>query len=241
MSAPDLVVATLVLVGIPSGEVVASASAAADCVRRLLSRNSLQLGPVSIQSSPFFDIAPLNTKKFSEGILEPVKLPLVHYYLQRGVDANIILNLFIVRIDVIDVAKGSSGLTYRLTDTIGVSKDKYRACPEAGGNDEVACSERWDLLRNVLATWAGGADIHLPAKVNVFSQPTPGRPAPQGRAGAISIFTQASAPPKTEEHSVFCVVAEGTPPRYMAVGVAGSSVVGGAAAPQLSLPFSMIC
>src|SRR5579864_9837202 len=35
-------------------------------------RRSAQIGPIAVNSNPTFDIAPLNTKQFAQGILEPL-------------------------------------------------------------------------------------------------------------------------------------------------------------------------
>jgi hypothetical protein len=66
-------------------------------------RRSAQIGPVAVNTNPTFDIAPLNTKQFSQGVLEPISKNILAYYLRRGVDANVILRLLVSRIDEIRV------------------------------------------------------------------------------------------------------------------------------------------
>jgi hypothetical protein len=70
--------------------------------------NFARLGPVSIQTNPTFDIAPLDTKNFAEGINEPVSLNLLWYYLQR-IGPSFIMPLFVSRIELAEISVRSDG------------------------------------------------------------------------------------------------------------------------------------
>jgi hypothetical protein len=69
-------------------------------------RGSAQGGPLAVNSTPSFDVAPLNTKQFYLGIMEPLNPNVLGYFLSRGVDANIVLNLLIGRVDVYQGVNG---------------------------------------------------------------------------------------------------------------------------------------
>jgi len=60
---------------------------------------SVQPGPVAVNSQPGFDVAPLNTKKFAEGMTEGVSDKVFAYFVQRGVNARVLLNIVVFKIE----------------------------------------------------------------------------------------------------------------------------------------------
>lgn len=56
---------------------------------------------ISISSSPSFDIAPLNTSKFSSALYQPVELSYFQEYLREGVPQALLMRLMIERIDFV--------------------------------------------------------------------------------------------------------------------------------------------
>ncbi len=60
---------------------------------------SAQAGPLTVSSQPGFDVAPLNTKKFAEGMLEGIDVKVFAYFIQRHVDAKVLLNLVVSRVE----------------------------------------------------------------------------------------------------------------------------------------------
>jgi hypothetical protein len=60
---------------------------------------SAQAGPLAVSSQPGFDVAPLNTKKFAEGLLEGIDVKIFAYFIQRHVDPKVFLNLVVSRIE----------------------------------------------------------------------------------------------------------------------------------------------
>jgi len=53
---------------------------------------------ISIQTAPSFDIAPLNTQEFTQGILKPIDPLTVKYYFDRAVSQKMLVYLFFSRI-----------------------------------------------------------------------------------------------------------------------------------------------
>ena len=68
----------------------------------------------SIQVSPSFDLAHLNSKDFVTGIASPIDAKFLKYWLDRGLDARIVLLLFVAEADVTDPA---SGVTIRIKNS----------------------------------------------------------------------------------------------------------------------------
>ncbi len=66
---------------------------------RATTRATGQAGPIAINSQPGFDFAPLNTKKFAEGMLEGIDVNVFAYFIQRGVKPKVFLNLVVSRIE----------------------------------------------------------------------------------------------------------------------------------------------
>ena len=62
-------------------------------------RNVAQ-GVVLLNSSPTFDVVPLNTKELTTCITTPIDLKFLQYYLNRGWLPNYIYNIFIEKIDI---------------------------------------------------------------------------------------------------------------------------------------------
>jgi len=58
---------------------------------------SVQPGPLAINSQPGFDFAPLNTKKFAEGMLRGIDVKIFAYFIQRGINPKVFLNLVVSR------------------------------------------------------------------------------------------------------------------------------------------------
>jgi len=56
------------------------------------------VGAVSIQTAPSFDIAPLNTQDFTQGILKPIDPLTVKYYFDRALSQKMLVYLFFSRI-----------------------------------------------------------------------------------------------------------------------------------------------
>jgi len=54
------------------------------------------------KNSPLFDVAVLNTKEFTNGIMTPVPMKTIEYYWSQGWHPDMLLHLFIRRIDIID-------------------------------------------------------------------------------------------------------------------------------------------
>jgi hypothetical protein len=61
---------------------------------------SAQGGPLAVTSQPGFDVAPLNTKKFAEGMLEGIDVKVFAYFIQRHVDPKVFLNLVVSRVEL---------------------------------------------------------------------------------------------------------------------------------------------
>jgi hypothetical protein len=61
---------------------------------------SAQGGPLAVSSQPGFDVAPLNTKKFAQGMLEGIDVKVFAYFIQRHVDPKVFLNLVVSRIEL---------------------------------------------------------------------------------------------------------------------------------------------
>lgn len=58
-----------------------------------------QAGPIAINSKPGFDLAPLNTKKFAQGMLRGIDIDIFAYFIQRRVNPKIFLNLVVSRVE----------------------------------------------------------------------------------------------------------------------------------------------
>lgn len=63
-------------------------------------RAGAQIGPVAVNSQPGFDFAPLNTKNFAQGMLEGIDVKQFAFFLTRGVDYEILLNLVVSRVEI---------------------------------------------------------------------------------------------------------------------------------------------
>ena len=61
---------------------------------------SAQGGPLAVSSQPGFDVAPLNTKKFAQGMLEGIDVKVFAYFIQRHVDPKVFLNLVVSRVEL---------------------------------------------------------------------------------------------------------------------------------------------
>jgi hypothetical protein len=73
------------------------------------SQNSAQLGPFTLTTGPTFDVAPLNTKLFTEGIMRSVDAGTLAFYFNAGDCRAVPLLLFIQRIDEYEVVLDDSG------------------------------------------------------------------------------------------------------------------------------------
>jgi hypothetical protein len=61
---------------------------------------SAQGGPLAVSSQPGFDVAPLNTKKFAQGMLEGIDVKVFAYFIQRHIDPKVFLNLVVSRVEL---------------------------------------------------------------------------------------------------------------------------------------------
>jgi hypothetical protein len=67
------------------------------------SNNSNSISPnASYKNSPLFDVAVLDTQEFTRGIMTPVPMETIEYYWSQGWHKEMLLYLFIRRIDIID-------------------------------------------------------------------------------------------------------------------------------------------
>jgi hypothetical protein len=78
---------------------------------------SAQGGPLAVSSQPGFDVAPLNTKKFAEGMLEGIDVKVFAYFIQRHVDPKVFLNLVVSRVEL--YRKSEKNLVGTCTTEIG--------------------------------------------------------------------------------------------------------------------------
>jgi hypothetical protein len=62
-------------------------------------RNSLQAG-ISVNSAPSFDVVPLNTKDFSQGIASPVDFKFLYYFLDQGIEPYLLIRLLVDKLVV---------------------------------------------------------------------------------------------------------------------------------------------
>jgi hypothetical protein len=189
--------------------------------------DTAQLGPLSISNAPTFDIAPLNTKIFAEGINEPVSIGLMWYYLQRF-DASVVLPLFISRVEKVELAEKNDGTKYVNSITRLTPAEKETA----------------------MSIWIIGNQNTYPAKVNVVSEISGVGPSLSPniltRRGIIADLAAASAAglqlkggpdgllhlTKKNVHGVLCVASEpkNQPVHYQALAIARASVVTNASA-----------
>ena len=91
---------------------------------------------MSFQNTPTFDFNPNNAKQFWLGVTNPISPDLFGYFLQRGIDPNLLLNLLISRIDEFnyDAARKDYVLTH----------ERYWAINEnVRENELVAQIRRW--------------------------------------------------------------------------------------------------
>lgn len=65
-------------------------------------RDSLQIGGISLQNSPGFDLGSLNTQDFTKGILSPIDPIYIKNFLEQGMDPRIVLILFFSGIKTAD-------------------------------------------------------------------------------------------------------------------------------------------
>lgn len=63
-------------------------------------QRGLGASTLSLQTAPSFDIAPLNTQDFTQGILKPIDPLTVKYYFDRGLSQRMLVYLFFSRIRV---------------------------------------------------------------------------------------------------------------------------------------------
>jgi hypothetical protein len=54
------------------------------------------------KNSPLFDVTVQNTKEFTNGIMMPVPMTRIGYYMSLGWNSNLLLHLFIRRIEITD-------------------------------------------------------------------------------------------------------------------------------------------
>ncbi|HXL65509.1 MAG TPA: hypothetical protein VN938_10650 [Xanthobacteraceae bacterium] len=111
---------------------------------------SAQGGPLAVSSQPGFDVAPLNTKKFAEGMLEGIDVKVFAYFIQRHIDPKVFLNLVVSRVEL-----------YRKSD-----KNLVRTCTAEFQKNGTSC------VAEVIASWTADGAIaprigELPEKDDV--------------------------------------------------------------------------
>ncbi len=87
-------------------------------------RNSTSPNP-SVQVSPSFDVAPLNTQEFTRGITEPLEISVMQYYLDRGIPPDVLLYLLIDKIEVVKTAADGQ-----------ITVDRYYNIPCSSGSTQ---------------------------------------------------------------------------------------------------------
>jgi hypothetical protein len=161
--------------------------------------NTVSAGPVSLAINPSFDIAPLNTKQFSEGVLQSVSPDLLYYYLQRGTCPSVVLPLLIGSIANVTINDG-----------------KMSEPQPLGPSDRAALFRSWagqDLCGNAAGT---APQIRYDDESVKFGPALPA--SVLGQPGIISQLVQADAAKlsirqadgqvqlyKSESHPVLCV------------------------------------
>lgn len=65
----------------------------------------------SLQSSPSFDVAPLNSESFTRGINEPIDVRVFQYYLDRAIPPDLLLQLFVDKIEDVRYEGGRAVIT----------------------------------------------------------------------------------------------------------------------------------
>jgi hypothetical protein len=167
-----------------------------------------QAGPLTVNSQPGFDFAPLNTKKFAEGMLSGIDTKVFAYFIQRGIDPTVFLNLVTIRVDI-----------YRNVD------GKFQFDRQCTPYDKHKC------LQNLIQSWVSLSN----PKMGTLSEPdTIGPPIPTDLfvkgSNALGSLIQADAADldfketkkgfqltKTTVTSVLCVPSHGS---YEAIGIA---------------------
>lgn len=102
---------------VPYGAIYSSTTAA-----------TVQPGPFTVSTQPGFDVAPLNTKKFAEGMLAGIDVKQFGFFLARGIDYELLLNLVVSRVDIYygtevkddkdgDAGNNGKHLDYRLVES----------------------------------------------------------------------------------------------------------------------------
>lgn len=196
-------------------------------LRASTTRDNVQLGTVSIQENPSFDFAPLNTKQFTQGMLEQLSLNEVQHYISR--DIEMILQLAVGQIDQLTIQKQKDGSTKIIQIT---------SLPD-------------DQVQTKVQHWSSctGIECRQP-RVNVVSDSTEVSPTiPESsfqNPSFLYTIQQAAAAGLKVEHNgnqyrlaksssrtILCVASDANPMQYMALGVAVGSVVNGA---SLQLP-----
>ena len=119
---------------------------------------SAQGGPLAVSSQPGFDVAPLNTKKFAEGMLEGIDVKVFAYFIQRHVDPKVFLNLVVSRIEL-----------YRKSD-----KNLVSTCTAEIQKNGTSC------VAEVIASWT--ADGTFAPKIGEQSDENAGRSTDTGRS-----------------------------------------------------------
>ncbi|MEJ0068197.1 MAG: hypothetical protein WDO24_05085 [Pseudomonadota bacterium] len=174
----------------------------------------MQTGPLSLQINPTFDIAPLNTKQFTQGILEPISLTLLRYYLMsRNVYSSIILHLFIGRIETYESGAYHDVPFESIEPTINVWVDgarpkivTYNSPPEPLG-DPVPVDPH-TLIDTLAKAKTAGLDVKVTGKT----------------IQAI----------KTGSHQALCVSTTSAPFQMIALAVSLDSIV--TPTPEIALP-----
>lgn len=179
-------------------------------------RRSLQAGPLAANSTPGFDVAPLNTKQFYLGILNPINPNVLGYYLERGLPGDELLNLLVSRINEYRMTPGGPRAAGVISDDrqLGGRFADWR--PRVRGPDE----KYWQPF------------VRKARRVRAYGPPVRGSLGDVVKAATeakvdVKASGDASQVYKVEEVPVLCVPdAQG---RYSAVGIARNSIIDGPA------------
>jgi len=112
----------------------------------------------SYKNSPLFDLSVLNTKEFTNGIMTPVPMKTIEYYWSQGWPKEMLLHLFIRRIEIIDPNYPNSVKTY--------VNDPEGSCEFKSFQEQIRTKNwKWDIIEEVKATSIGEVDANEASKL----------------------------------------------------------------------------
>jgi hypothetical protein len=186
---------------------------------------SAQAGPLSVNSQPGFDVAPLNTKKFAEGMLEGIDPKIFAYFVQRAdfiqqgrLNIRMFLDLVVFKIE-----------RYRKTDGDKYVQETCYIRPDAAGG----------TCRELIVSWTRGYQpyIGLVSKETKLGPPIPAELIAEKENGLRNLVQVSSADldldptkskkeyqlSKTTTQFVLCVSSGRT--TFDAVGIAAAGAI----------------